>query len=156
MTPGGAAVRLPPPLIFLGGWLAAWGLQQRIEFAIDGAGPNAVQIGIGAALMVTGVFLMGWAIRTLILARTTILPHGAVRQVVTAGPFGFTRNPIYVGMTAMYLGAAALANMAWPLVLLPIVLMVVTATVIEREEHYLSATFGDAYGEYSRRVRRWL
>ncbi len=156
MTAAGASVRLPPVLVFAGGWLAAWALHRRLSFDIDGAGPTPIQIALGASLALGGAVLMGWAIRTLIMARTTIVPHGAVRQLVTHGPFAFTRNPIYLGMTAIYLGAAALANAAWPLVLLPVVLALTGAAVVHREEQYLLERFGAEYAAYCRRVRRWL
>jgi protein-S-isoprenylcysteine O-methyltransferase Ste14 len=155
-APRGARVRLPPPLIFGGGWLAAWALHRRLPFDIDGTGGSAPQTMLGAGLILAGLVLMGWAIRTLLFARTTILPHGVVRQVVTSGPFRFSRNPIYLGMSGIYAGAALVLNMAWPLVMLPVVIAIVTTAVILREERYLTDAFGDAYGSYWRRVRRWL
>lgn len=152
----GARVRVPPPLIFLGGWLAGWALHHRIPFDIDGRGARPAQVVAGVLLSAAGALVMAWAIRTLLLARTTILPHGVVRQIVTSGPFQFSRNPIYAGMTAIYTGAALFENMAWPLFMLPLVLVAVTSAVIAREERYLSDTFGDDYAAYCRRVRRWL
>jgi protein-S-isoprenylcysteine O-methyltransferase Ste14 len=152
----GARVHVPPPLIFLGGWGVAWLLHRRLPFDIAGTGPGTVQRAIGALLVVGGAMLMGWAIRTLLVSRTTILPHGVVRQVVTRGPFGLSRNPIYTGMTAMYLGAAVYTNLAWPLVLLPVVLALVTSLVVVREERYLRGAFGAEYEAYCRRVRRWI
>ena len=155
-APRGAAVRLPPPLIFLGGWTAAWLLHRRLPFDIDGRGAGPTQSISGVVIGVAGALLMGWAIRTLLMPRTTILPHGVVRRIVTSGPFRFSRNPIYAGMTAIYAGAALFLNMAWPLLVLPVVLAVVTSLVIVREERYLAAAFGEAYASYCRRVRRWL
>jgi protein-S-isoprenylcysteine O-methyltransferase Ste14 len=59
-------------------------------------------------------------------------------------------------MTAVYVSVALLANAAWPLVMLPVVLVIAATMVIGREERYLSRTFGEEYSEYCRRVRRWL
>jgi len=47
-------------------------------------------------------------------------------------------------------------NWAWPLLLLPLVLMVLSTAVIQREERYLRSAFGPDYDDYCRRVRRWL
>lgn len=152
----GARVHVPPPLIFAGGLLASWLLHRRLGFEIDGAGAGSIQRAAGVALIAGGLVLMAWAIRTLLGARTTILPHHPVRQVVTRGPYRFTRNPIYLGMTVIYLGVAALLNAAWPLVLLPFVIVLVTSLVISPEERYLRASFGAEYESYCRRVRRWL
>ncbi|MFI5210728.1 MAG: methyltransferase family protein, partial [Gemmatimonadales bacterium] len=68
----------------------------------------------------------------------------------------FSRNPMYVGMTLLYLGIALWANSLWPLLLLPAVLVVMRRGVIAREEAYLERRFGDEYRSYRARVRRWL
>ncbi|HKC81691.1 MAG TPA: isoprenylcysteine carboxylmethyltransferase family protein [Gemmatimonadaceae bacterium] len=80
----------------------------------------------------------------------------AASQLVTSGPYRFTRNPMYVGLTIAYIGGAAIINSAWPLILLPIVLVVLVRTVVSREEQYLSDAFGDQFTSYRSRVRRWL
>jgi protein-S-isoprenylcysteine O-methyltransferase Ste14 len=75
---------------------------------------------------------------------------------VEQGPYRFTRNPIYLGMTLAYAGLAVLLNLAWPLLVLPGVLVLLVLMVVRREERHLGATFGDAYRDYQRRVRRWI
>ena len=44
---------------------------------------------------------------------------------------------------------------AWPLLLLPLVLLVIHVTVV-REEHSLEVRFADAYRSYKTSVRRYL
>src|SRR5262245_1619870 len=149
-------VAIPPPLVFLAGLLAAWFLNLRLEFWIDGAGPGWSQIAVGVLFVAAGLGLIISAARTMIRAGTTLMPHQAATRLVIAGPFRFTRNPIYLGFTSLYVGIAALGNVAWPLVLLPLVLGFLTILVIHREERYLHAAFGPDYDEYCRRVRRWL
>ena len=63
---------------------------------------------------------------------------------------------MYTGLTIAYLGASALLDTAWPIVALPIVLVVLVKTVISREERYLSDAFGVEYSTYVASVRRWL
>lgn len=158
MTPAarGPDIRFPPPLVYAAGFLVAWLLNQRLEVLIDGKGARAAQIAIGGAALAAGLGLMGWAVATFWRARVSVLPIRAARQVVTSGPFRFTRNPMYVGLTFAYFGVALLVNWAWPIILLPVVLVVMNVAVIEREERYLETAFPDAYGPYRQRVRRWL
>jgi protein-S-isoprenylcysteine O-methyltransferase Ste14 len=75
---------------------------------------------------------------------------------VTHGPYRFTRNPMYTGLTLQYLGVSALINSAWPIIVLPIVLLILIQTVILREERYLRDAFGVEYVGYVASVRRWL
>lgn len=76
--------------------------------------------------------------------------------MVTNGPYRFTRNPMYLGFTLLYLGAAFWVNTAWPVILLPLVLAVMHYGVIVREEAYLERVFAEEYRTYRQRVRRWL
>jgi protein-S-isoprenylcysteine O-methyltransferase Ste14 len=88
--------------------------------------------------------------------RTSPNPYRPSTTLVTDGPYRFTRNPMYVGFTLMYLGVALWAGALWPVVLLPVVLVVMQRGVIAREERYLEAVFGEEYRAYRGRVRRWI
>jgi protein-S-isoprenylcysteine O-methyltransferase Ste14 len=76
-------------------------------------------------------------------------------QLVDRGPYALSRNPMYVAWTLGYVAVALVAGTAWPLVLLPVVL-VMTQVVVLREERSLERRFGDAYRSYRTSVRRYL
>ncbi|MGE0553039.1 MAG: isoprenylcysteine carboxylmethyltransferase family protein [Gemmatimonadales bacterium] len=115
-----------------------------------------VAVPVGLGLLGLGVAVAVAAVRRLHAARTTLQPWESTTTLVTSGPFRYTRNPIYLSYTLLYLGVTFCANSVWPLLLLPLVLGLVILVVIGREERYLEARFGDAYQDYRRRVRRWL
>ena len=146
----------PPPLVFIAGFALAWFLDTRLEFLIHGAGAGPAQTTLGLTLLAAGFFFMAWGLVTFVNHRTAIMPVSRARALVRSGPYRFSRNPMYVGLTAAYIGGAVVTNMAWPLVLLPLVLAALVAFVIRREEAYLQTEFGDAYDAYRREVRRWL
>ena len=147
---------VPPPLIFVAGWIVAWLLSSRQIFEIDAAGASLLQVALGLILGAGGLLFMVWGGATFIRARTPVVPVRPARVVVTDGPFRFTRNPMYLGFTSAYLGLALLLNQAWPIVVLPLVLVVLRRFVIRREEAHLRAKFGEEYERYCRSVRRWL
>ena len=149
-------VRFPPPTIFVAGILAGWMLDrywQALPFSnVAGAG---VQTG-GIVLVLAGITLVAWGMVTFRRARTAILPSHGASRLVSSGPYRFTRNPMYAGLTIAYLGGAALIDSAWPVIVLPIVLMALVRLVISREEAYLHDAFGAEYAAYQARVRRWI
>ena len=145
-----------PPLIYLAGLglsLAAR-LLGRLSIAPKWLGRPRRKAGI--ALIGAGVGMAIWGVRTFQQAGTNISPHDPATTLVETGPYQYTRNPIYIGMTAAYSGITLLLNNLWGFLLLPGVLAVMQRGVIEREEAYLRATFGDAYDEYTERIPRWL
>ena len=76
--------------------------------------------------------------------------------IVEVGPYRWTRNPMYLGMTLVYLAVALWADSWMPMLLLWPLLETVKRGVILREERYLSEKFGEEYGRYKERVRRWF
>ena len=110
---------------------------------------GGVVFGIGAAIA-------GWGLLTFRRARTTTVPGQASSQLVTWGPYRFTRNPMYVGLVVAYLGEAGILRQFWPVVLLPLVGAYVNWTVIPVEEAKLKEVFGADYDRYRARVRRWI
>ena len=150
-----AGVRFPPPFIYVGGFLVGWLLQRWRPLPMtDGPSPIRVAIGVLCAIVFVGLSLGG--IATFRRARTTIVPNRPASSLVSHGPYRFTRNPMYTGLAALYLGAALLGNMWWPVVVLPFVLVIVDRFVIAREESYLRDAFPAEYPAYCARVRRWL
>jgi protein-S-isoprenylcysteine O-methyltransferase Ste14 len=76
--------------------------------------------------------------------------------LVTTGLFGRTRNPMYLGMVLIVMGAAVIANRPAAMAV-PFALAAVLHTrFITVEESALAARFGERYGRYRARVRRWL
>jgi protein-S-isoprenylcysteine O-methyltransferase Ste14 len=151
-----AGVRFPPPLLFVIGILAGW-ILDRYWYALPLSrfGGSAVKI-VGWILLPLGVILVAWGMVTFRRAKTAINPNHSASQLVTHGPYRFTRNPMYTGLTLAYLGGTALLDSAWPIIILPIVLIVLVRTVISREEAYLNRAFGADYSAYTARVGRWV
>ncbi|MEZ5316058.1 MAG: isoprenylcysteine carboxylmethyltransferase family protein [Vicinamibacterales bacterium] len=155
-TGRGPGVRFPPPLLFVGGFGLGVLLNRRLEFLVTGSGAGPIQTTVGLAALALGLTLMAWGIVTFLRARTAVMPTRPARDLVRSGPYRFSRNPMYVGLTTAYLGGVLVTNLAWPLMLLPFVLLLLVLAVIRREERYLHGEFGDAYAAYCRDVRRWL
>ena len=143
----------PPPLIYAGALAAGLlaNLLLRLHFL-----PRRLARTLGPLLIVGGFAVGLLGLREMRRAETNVDPYKPATAVVTGGPYRFTRNPMYVGFTLMYVGISALANALLPILLLPAVQQLMRRGVIEREERYLERKFGDEYLRYKGRVRRWI
>ena len=107
-------------------------------------------------MIAAGIALAALAMRRFRAAGTNIPTPLPSTALVAGGPYRFSRNPIYLALTLIFLGLAAAANSLWLLLLLPAVLAVMHYGVVLREERYLGGKFGERYLDYKARVRRWL
>ena len=153
----GPGVAVPPPLFFVVGFVAAWLIGRRIYplFVV----PRRAEIPFavaGLTVAAVGAAVAAWGLLTFARAHTAIAPIRPASQLVQHGPYRFTRNPMYSGLTVAYIGMALAVNSGWPLLMLPIVIVAVKQFVIGREETYLHREFGVEYDDYRRRVRRWI
>jgi protein-S-isoprenylcysteine O-methyltransferase Ste14 len=148
-----AGVIAPPPLIYLVPLIGMLFLRHWYPATI--VVPRAA-VPLGIAFVLLGLAAHFSAVLTLRRAKTSPKPWRPTTAIVTAGPYRFTRNPIYVGFTLIYIGVGFWTNTIWPFLLLPFILLVMQFGVIAREEVYLQRIFGDEYLAYKRRVRRWL
>ncbi|MEO7035757.1 MAG: isoprenylcysteine carboxylmethyltransferase family protein [Polyangiaceae bacterium] len=91
-------------------------------------------------------------------SKTTIDPVRIANAsaLVTSGVFRITRNPMYVGLTALLLAWGVVldapATLAFPFVFAAFL----NRFQIIPEERAMTNRFGEAYLVYCRRVRRWL
>jgi protein-S-isoprenylcysteine O-methyltransferase Ste14 len=76
-------------------------------------------------------------------------------RVVTEGPYGLTRNPMYLGHLVFMLGLAVALRSYVALALLALRAIWFHRRVVADEER-LAARFGAEYTDYMRRVKRWL
>lgn len=152
----GPGAPIPPTAVFVVGFLLAWGLHVALPSPIERDELSSVQHTVGTLMVLLGAVLFLWGLRTFAVVRTGIMLQKPALTLVGSGPYRWSRNPMYVGFTAIYIGAALIANTVWPLVVLPLVIVTVAVGVIAREERYLRHTFGPAYDEYCQRVGRWL
>jgi protein-S-isoprenylcysteine O-methyltransferase Ste14 len=149
-------MRIPVPWLFILVFLAGVGLQYLVPLPIRS--PEITRIGLlsGIALTVGGGLLALTCLGLFYRAHTTTVPFGSASKLVTGGPYRWSRNPMYVSLTLIYLGTAGIQARLWPLVLLPLLVAYLQWMVIPFEESRLRGLFGDSYTGYCARVRRWI
>src|SRR5215475_4355470 len=146
---------VPVPWVFVLTYLLGAGLETLRPRSIGKEAALASTLA-GGVLFAVGVVIAGWALALFRRSRTTTVPGEVSAKLVTWGPYRFTRNPMYVGLTLAYLGEAGMLKQIWPVILLPLTLAYINWTVIPLEEARLEEVFPDEYQQYRARVRRWL
>ena len=156
--PRSPGVHFPPPFLYLLGLGIAWVLERQISRIrlVGGSTSTAPLETAGVAIMLAGFVLMFWGLLTFARVRTGIIPMRPATQIVTHGPYRFSRNPMYTGMALAYLGGSLMMNSGWALIVFPVVMLGIYHLVIKREERYLDSAFPAEYGDYKKNVRRWL
>lgn len=144
---------LVPPVYFLAALLLMAGLQ--LYFPVwHFAAPYHRHAGI--ALMALFIALILWAAWLFHRAHTGIVPFTPATSFVAAGPYRYTRNPMYLGMAGVLLGAAVFLGTLTPFFAVPVFTALIQARFILAEEAMLEETFGGVFLDYKARVRRWL
>jgi len=113
-------------------------------------------IWMGVLLVIGGFILAFLAVRQLYAAGTTIEPHGTVTALVTGGPYGISRNPIYLAFLFITIGLPMALGTLWGLLMAPLLIASLNYFVIRYEEAYLGRKFSGDYKDFKSRVRRWL
>jgi protein-S-isoprenylcysteine O-methyltransferase Ste14 len=133
-----SSFHLPPPLVYAVPFVGALLLDRWHPLPLL---PRTIGTWIGLPLFALATIGISALLRFR-RARTSPLPWRPTTALVTDGPYRISRNPMYLGLTLLYLGATALANSAWPLVGLPVIILVMNVVVIPGEEARLEAMFG--------------
>jgi len=109
------------------------------------AKPTWRALALGALLIVPGLLIRA-------------LASGHVRKneaLATAGPYAYTRNPLYLGSLLIGIGFAIAARSWWVGVALLLMFFAIYLPVIRSEESFLGAKFPE-FEEYAKRVPRLL
>ena len=148
-----AGVIVPAPFFYAG--VLVIGIVLNAFFPVPFL-PSVVALIVGLPLIAIGILVVRSAFRALGRENTSPDPYEPTTKIVVDGPFRFTRNPIYLSFTLIYLGITLAFNTLWALLLLLPVLLAIDRGVILREEKYLEPKFGDEYLRYKAKVRRWI
>jgi len=131
-------------------------LQTTLDLPVPQEGLRAGLHVTGTLLANGGLLLVLWSFALFARRRTTIMPGGAPSGLVRGGPFRRTRNPVYLGLLASYVGVALMYDLPWALATLPVPLWILQRAIIPWEEAALQLRFGRDYLAYRDTVPRWL
>lgn len=145
--------RVLPPVYFLAALVSMGALHFFLPITHILEPPTSYS---GSFLFVAGVVVVLWSARLFNRAGTTIKPFQESSVLVTGGPYRYSRNPIYLGLVFALIGIGFLLGTLSPFVVVPVFIWLVQRRFIQPEEAALEKTFGSAYGQYKRQVRRWL
>ncbi|HSM18264.1 MAG TPA: isoprenylcysteine carboxylmethyltransferase family protein [Gemmatimonadales bacterium] len=106
---------------------------------------------VGTVPLAVGMSLSVLADREFKRYQTTVKPFEPSTALVTAFPFSVSRNPMYLGLTAMLLGVALLLGSVSALVPAVVFVVLMDRRFIRIEERMLAEQFGDEWSAYQRR-----
>lgn len=111
---------------------------------------------IGLVITITGQLVRGATIGLAYIIRGGKDGKVYAEDLVTAGIFNHTRNPLYLGNILMLLGVGILSNsLIYVLVVIPFFLFIYQSIVLA-EENFLRNKFGGAFNAYCQKVNRWI
>ncbi len=127
--------------------LAAWSLTPLpvtgLWLAVGG-----VLIALGLVLTVAAQLAMGVSWRVGV-------DEAACPGLVTRGLYGYSRNPIYLGLFVSLAGAGFLMP-TWVTIIVVAVAVAGIHNQVREEERYLERAYGDGFATYARRVGRFV
>lgn len=145
-----------PPLIYVAGIAISLILHALYPLPWFGSPMSDILVAVGWLSLLAMAALFFTALRTMRRAKTPINPNAQPEHLVTEGPFGITRNPIYLADTLLLIGVGLVSGITW---FLPVALIAASITqkvAIDKEERWLAEKFGKRYRDYAKRVRRWI
>jgi protein-S-isoprenylcysteine O-methyltransferase Ste14 len=144
--------KINPPHYFLLALL----VMVDLRFAVVSPALLGVWAWSGILPLMAGLAIVLSAARQFTLAGTNIVPLTPSTALITDGMFAWSRNPMYLGLTVMLVGAALLIDRALPWLVVVAFVITIRLRFIRHEERLMEATFGAEYLAYRQRVRRWF
>ncbi len=111
-------------------------------------------VSAGAVLTLLGEAIRLWSVRYIgTISRTR---SDRLGPLVTAGPFGLVRNPLYIGNILLWVGFAVTARLVWMAPVVFVLLALEYHAIVKWEEQLLLERRGDEYRQYCAQVPRWI
>jgi protein-S-isoprenylcysteine O-methyltransferase Ste14 len=122
------------------------------------ANPSPLSLAGGLVLVLLGESVRLWAVCHAGGATRTTSGAGAGAELITHGPFGYVRNPLYLGNFILSLGLCimAWAWMPWMLLIFVALFGFQYRLIVSLEEENLRKVFGQIYEDYLAQVPRFI
>lgn len=111
---------------------------------------------LGLLFIVAGIGLVLYCRHQFRQAETPTKPKHIPTKLVDSGPFGFSRNPVYLGGLAVLVGVALVLGAVSPWVIVIVFALLIHHAFVLPEEEFLQECLGEEYMEYCKKVRRWI
>ena len=151
-----AGVIAPPPLVALAavfvGLFLDWLLPAYVLVVVLSI---EFRVVIGVLLMAGGAALAVYGRGMFVRSGTNVNPYKPASALVTTGVYAHIRNPMYVGLAFLVAGIGIALASDWTLVMLAAGALTIHYGVVQREETYLEAKFGEPYRQYVATVPRY-
>lgn len=106
---------------------------------------------IGAAITVGGLLFAVWARHHLASNWSSAVTIKEEHELITSGPYGVVRHPIYTGILTGFLGTAIALSQVRGLVGFLLIFVVLWAK-LRKEEDWMRSQFGETYAGYARQT----
>ena len=103
-----------------------------------------------------GVFIAGFIISFWATFTVSEINIEKPSQIITTGPYAYTRNPMYFAWALMYAGISVWGNNLWLVIFFPLALLITHFYDIPNEEIFLHEKFREEYEQYANRVKRYF
>ncbi|WP_372384076.1 isoprenylcysteine carboxylmethyltransferase family protein [Vibrio sp. BS-M-Sm-2] len=148
-------LKVPPVALFILVLVASYFSAQQLNTGAVGLPFKFIILGVGIVL--SGVIgLAGvWEFRK---QKTTVNPIkvGTASTVVDSGIFGYTRNPMYLGLFILLFSFGYFFQNIFSVLLSFGFVIYMNYFQIKPEERALEQLFGAEYVDYKQKVRRWV
>jgi protein-S-isoprenylcysteine O-methyltransferase Ste14 len=111
----------------------------------------------GVIVLLAGTLGLLWCVRDFYVSgKGTLAPWSPPRNLVVAGLYRYSRNPMYVSVVLILLGWALTFGSSGLLIYALAIAVAFHLRVVYGEEPWLSRTHGDHWQVYVRTVPRWI
>jgi protein-S-isoprenylcysteine O-methyltransferase Ste14 len=111
---------------------------------------------IGILFFIIGAGLNIWADQMMKKQNTTVKPDEKPTVLIETGVFKISRNPMYLGMALLLLGAGFILGSLTSFIGVILFVAAMEIMFIPNEEKILQEQFGEEYLAYKNKVRRWV
>jgi len=144
--------KIPPPIVTLI-FIFLIGFSNKLiePFSFE------YQTPLGVMIIICGLSVLISAARVFKQLETTINPMqpSQASKLAIIGPFKYTRNPMYLGMSIMLIGFGLIFGAKLTVCLVVMFVLYITVFQIIPEERAMQEKFTD-WKDYCLKVRRWL